>query len=211
MQPYQQASEELRRQGEAPIRAIGKAATLAAGATTAFGGLSLSKVLPFLNKYVPENLAVKGLDKIDPRFGKFIAKAQKAGASWDEISEFINQKAEESDQKQASEDRNVIEKYSPELHEFIQNEIKRGRSPLEAGAIATMGKKGTEKFKSIIEKIVKEHKAPWSSIIETVYGQGDKAQQPSSDMQSQQIPQSSGNGNQALMQILSKINQRLGG
>ena len=48
MQPYQEASREIRRQGEFPIRAIKTGASIAATATG--GGLALSKVMPILKQ-----------------------------------------------------------------------------------------------------------------------------------------------------------------
>ncbi len=66
MEPYQRAAEEGRRQGEFPITAIKKAGSLALSAGGAYlggkaAGVALEKVAPFLSKYVPEGLAIKGL------------------------------------------------------------------------------------------------------------------------------------------------------
>ncbi len=175
MQPYQEASEEISRQGNAPLNIAKNVGGLAsAGATTYFGGAAINRVLPFLSKYIPEELAIKGLNKIDPRFGKFINKAMAAGQTFEEVKDFIGSKVEEGveQSKPAKENRNIVEMYSPELHQFIQEQIQSGRSPLEAGALASLGKKGGKDFKKIIEKMEKEHKSPFSAILQTVYGQG---------------------------------------
>lgn len=205
MQPYQKASEEIRRQGEFPANAIKTAGSLAVRAIpTIGGGLALGKVLPFLSKYIPEDLAIKGLSKIDPRFGKFIKMAMSNGKSFDEAKEFIREKAEGS-QEQSKENRNIIEQYSPELHQFILGEIQNGRKPIEAAALAQNDKR----FSNVIKKLEKDHKTNWSNIIQSTYGVGETAQPQ--QMQQQPSSQQIGPGQQALMQVLQKINQKLGG
>jgi hypothetical protein len=194
MQPYQEASEEISRQANAPLNIAKNVGGLAsAGATAYFGGAAINRVLPFLSKYIPEELAIKGLNKIDPRFGKFINKAMAAGQTFDEVKDLIGSKIEEGAEQSmpAKESRNIIEMYSPELHQFIQEQIQSGRSPLEAGALATLDKKGGKGFKGIIDKIVKDNKAPWAAILQTIYGQGQMAQQQS-QQQPQQAPPTQG-------------------
>lgn len=218
MQPYQQASEESTKQSYRPIQAA--AAIGAPALKIGLGG----KVMSMLNQYIPANLAVQGLSKIDPRLGKFANLAQEAGHSFDEIKGFIQDKisSEEKESHPAKEGRNIVQQYSPELNEFMTQEIGKGRSPIEAGAIAQNDKR----FKEIISKISKDHKTPWSSLLESIYGMvGNKSKnpisfeqfeekmqqgQPNQQMQPQQ-QQAPGQGQQALMAILQKINQRMGG
>lgn len=215
MQPYQEATEEVRRQGEIPLKAAQTAGSIGATAATAYlsGGV-INRVLPFLSKYIPEDLVKKGLSKIDPRYGRFIDKALGEGKTIEEVKEFIGQKIQgEQKSKPAKEKRNIIEQYSPELHQFLEQEIKKGRKPIEAGALAQNDKR----FSSAISKMSKDHKTNWSSIIDSVYGIGETAQ-PQQEIQEQQPQQNiqqpsqqSGQGQQALMAIMQKINQRLGG
>jgi hypothetical protein len=169
MEPYQRATEEIRRQGELPLDLAKKAVSVGSAAATGLaGGAAIGRVLPFLNKYVPQDLAIKGLSKLDPRFGKFINKALSAGQSFDEIKDYIGGKAEEEEQKVAKESRNIIQQYSPELHQFIDQEVKKGNSPFEAGTRAQKDKR----FSNIISKLSKDHKTPWSNIIESVFRNG---------------------------------------
>ena len=196
MQPYQEASEEIRRRGEMPARALKKAASAIPSVVSAFaGGAAISRVLPFLSKYIPQDLAVKGLSKIDPRFGKFVEKSLAGGSSFDEVRDFIKDKAEgPKSEENTNQNRNIVEQYSPELHQFIMDEIQKGRSPLEAAARATLGKKGESDFKKVIEKMVRDHKTPWSAIIETVYGgQGQKNNPQNPQMNQQKQQQQTGN------------------
>ncbi len=186
-------------------------------ATAAVGGGLAARVLPFLNQYIPPGLAMKGINKVSPKLGAFLQKGHEMGLDVEEGLGFIKDKLTADKKEPAKQDKNIIEQYSPELHQFIMEQVKNGRSPIEAGALATMEKKGGPNFKSIIAKLTKDHNAPWSSILETVYGQqgGQKSQgqqqqqSPSQQAQPNQGTQS-GSGQQALMAILAKINQKLG-
>lgn len=215
MQPYQQASEEIRRQGELPLTAAKKAGSLALTGGSAFiggklGGLAFEKVAPFLSKYIPQDLAIKGLNKIDPRFGKFFSKAMGAGKSFDEAKDFIASKMDdetknevESEDQSTTENRNIIQKYSPELHELISQKVKGGMKP---GTIALSLLKGKDqKFKDVIGKIVKDYKTDWISLVESLYGgsgigeteskaalQSQQPQQGPQQMGVQQVPQAGG-------------------
>ena len=221
----------------------------------------INKIVPFLSKYLPAGLAVKGISKINPKLGDFITTAASAGYASDSILDFLRDKIEpqgikqerqrlqntsdlrpdemgnlqklndqgysktipsaiglgagalasmggnipnqqpnqeQENMQQPSEQRNILQQYSPELFEFIRSEMEKGRSPLEAGALAEIN----GKFKKIIQQMVKDHKTPFSSILESIFA-GTQAQEKN--------PSSSGSGQQALMQIMNKINQRLGG
>ncbi len=235
----------------------------------------IGRAIPFLNKYLPSALAVKGLSKIDNKLGTFIQNAVASGYTTDSVLDFLrsslqspgdkremqnlqslsesgnihpeqqrslqNRQGQESvgkgistlaglagglaglggseqEQQQQSgqgqqrqtpppippkENRNIIEQYSPELHQFIDQEVKNGRDLLQAGALAQNDKR----FSKIIDKLSKDHKTPWSNILQAVYG---GAQQSQPQVQPQQSQQQSGQGQQALASILEKINQRLG-
>lgn len=69
LQPYQEASKQIVKQQEAPGKFLKSAVGL--GASLAGGKALLSRVIPLLNKHVPPELASKGLESIEPRFGKF--------------------------------------------------------------------------------------------------------------------------------------------
>lgn len=181
MQPYQRATEEVMRQGEFPKRILEKAGQLGTAgfaASSVIGRGIAQKAMTFLSKYIPENLAVKGLKKLDPRFGKFIDKALGEGKSFDEIRDFMTQKAEagledmEESKQPAKQSKNIIEQYSPELHQFMVDKVKKGENVYKAGALARFDKK----FDKIIGKMEKDHKTDWSAIFQSVYGQQDANQ-----------------------------------
>lgn len=200
MQPYQKASAEIVRQTAAPFKALGTAATAIGGSAI------LNKIAPFLSEYLPQDLAIKGLSKIDPRLGKFANKALSSGYEFSDVKNFLGEKIKEGQPKEPpKEERNIIEQYSPELHQFIDQEVKNGRELLQAGALAQNDKR----FAKIIDKLSKDHKTPWSNILQSVYGAGQQAQTQQTQ-QTQASQQQSGQGQQALASILEKINQRLG-
>jgi hypothetical protein len=210
MQPYQEATEEVRRQGELPLKIAKNAAAVGSTAATAyFGGSALNRVLPFLSKYVPEDLAIKGLNKVDPRYGKFIEKALAAGKSFDEVKDFIGSKIEEGGQGQTppKQNKNIIEQESPELHQFMLDEIRKGRKPIEAAAIAQNDKR----FSDIVKKLMKKHKTPWSSIIESIFGSGEMALPQQGQQQEMQQPVQQGNpqAKQQLLQAMQALSQQL--
>lgn len=207
MQPYQEASQEIRRQGERPTKIAKTAGAVALSYGTAAG---LTRALPLLSSHVPEDLAVKGLSKIDSRFGTFIEKAKQAGQSFTDIKDFIKRKAfgEEDTTEAPKEDRNIIQQYSPELHEFILSELQQGETLEQAGATAQV----LGNYKDSIKKLEKDHKTNWSSILQNVYGNMQNATSKAAlqpEAQAQQPGQ--GQGQQALMNILQQINQIRGG
>jgi len=210
-EPYQAASDEMIRQSNIPKNALKTAGKF--GAALATG----SAVLPFLSSYIPENLMIKGLSKINPQIGKFVSSALASGESIDTIKDFIKDKIEPKEEENAQESGNVIEQYSPELNQFIMSEIDNGREPLEAGALASLN----PKFKKIIDKLTKDHKSPFSTLIQTVYGQNRQANQQLPQMQNQaqqtepyqQASQQNnqiGPGQQQLLSVLQEVKQVFG-
>jgi hypothetical protein len=221
MQPYQKATEEVLRQRKAPIKALELVASGAAAyaggslASKAFGSGIASRITPFLNKHIPEDIAMKGLKKIDPKIHDFANLAKEYGNSFDTIRGFLEDKITSEDSKKSSSgDKNIIQQYSPELFEFINSEMQKGRAPLEAGALAEL----QPNFKKIIKKMAEDHKTTFASILQTIFGQGQQGQQQGmaqtqqeQPQQPQQGQQASGNGNALLLQAIQSINQRLGG
>lgn len=110
------------------------------------------------------------------------------------------------------DNRNLVEQYSPELHQFIVDQMQKGRSALEAGALATLETSGGKSFKKVIDQMTKDHKSPWASILQSVYstqeGMGAKQQQQQPSSQPGLQP---GKGQQALMDILQKLQQMRSG
>src|ERR1700690_485875 len=231
MQPYQKAAENIRRSGEKPIelaKNLGIAAVSGGAAKigSSIAGSIAPKIGALISPYVPEDLSIKGLTKLDPRLGKFIQGVMNEGADYDEIRSYLGDKIKKTENNKIEKKKtNIIQKYSPELHQFLEQEIRSGRKPIEAAAIAQNDKR----FSSIISKITKENNTPWSSIIDSVFGQSIPESTPSQTppnnqpIRQQTSPnmvrlanvlkqpqQKQGQGQQEFINIMQKINQRLG-
>lgn len=230
MQPYQEATEETLRQSSEPGNILKSGAKIGAtlfGASTV-GALS-KKILPFLNKLVPANLAVKGLKNVDPRFGKFVDYMVADGYTIDEARDFIGDKFSK-DEDISSEDKRKVAlkeftqrmKKKPsmrdELQEQFQNQYGSQRNILEQYSpelfqfvnsqiqngssplqAATEAAK-SGKFSQAIKKIQDDHKTGWGNIVQQIFGGGKEAIKNPSQQQGQ-----SGNADQALMAALDKI------
>lgn len=217
MNPYEDTAAEMRRQSEGPKQFAKKSGSLGAAVGGAIGAASfaplLAKAAPFLSQYIPEDLAMKGLAKISPNLGKFVKDATDNGYDFDEVKNFLGDQITQS-QEQLKEDRNIIQQYSPQLYQYITEQIGKGVSPAQAAVQAQ------KQFKNTIKEIEKDHKTSWTSLVESIFGGGQMAEKPAQNMQqpvdiaSQQMqPQPAGQpgpGQQALMAILAKINQKLG-
>lgn len=222
MQPWQQANEEIVEQGNRASNLAKNAAYTGLSVASAFaGGGIASRVLPFLNKYIPENLARKGLEKASPALGRFVDTALGNGKSIDEVKDFIKQKIESSEPEEAKQPakskRNIIEQYDPELHTYIESQVKKGKNPLVAAAQAmTHGR-----FAKTIKKIMKDHREGWSDIVASIYGTGETSQGQPQQAQPQQMQPQPGQqmqqqggqsqGSARLMEALNRAQQLLGG
>jgi len=193
-QPYQKASGEIQRQAREPTQGI-QSLGLIAGKTL-LGATVLGRVLPLLSSYIPSNIAMKGLNKLDPRFGKLFDGLEKAGIPIEEAFSFLKEKAGLSESQKSKQKQNLIQKYSDQLNQFLQNQIQQGRQLLEAGALAQLD----QKFKNVISQMEKDYKVPFSSILENTFGNV----QQSENIQ-QESQQSTGSSDQAIMAALDKI------
>jgi hypothetical protein len=201
------------RAAQAQIRRAQNVKNTVTGGITAVGGAALAgKVIPFLSEYIPANLAIKGISKVAPKIGEFLSKGQSYGLTAESGLDYLRGevgKLEQSAQEPAKKSKNIIEQESPELYSFLDQEIRKGRKPIEAGALAQNDKR----FSEIIKKLMKAHKTPWSNIIESIYGAGDTAlpsQQPAQQPTPQQ--QQAGQGiDPAVAQIMAQGEQILKG
>jgi hypothetical protein len=195
----------------------GASAILGTGASFLGAGLT-SKILPLLSEYIPTDLAIKGISKVSPMIGDFLKKGQRFGLDPKEGLKFVRDQIEKPEQ-QVKENRNIIQQYSPELHQFIEDQIKKGVSPIDAGSFA-LSKEGLgNKFNKVIKQIEKDHQTDWSSILQSVYGTAEQPQKQEQQQVEQPKPQQMqaqpgqgqpGQGQAALMAIMQKINQKLG-
>jgi len=199
MQPYQRASQAIREGEDRPFNLVKNIGLSAVGGGAAnLGSKAMTRIVPavgaLISKYVPDNILKAGLSKLDPRLGTFMQGAIDAGYTHDDIREFLGEKVEKSQQQVAQDKKNLIEKHSPELHQFITEQMKKGKGHIEAGALARIGV-GGKNFSKEIEKLKKDHKTSWEEILEAVYGgikssnaTASAAQNPTNEPQQQQNP-----------------------
>jgi hypothetical protein len=209
MQPYQAASDAIKRQKDEPGELLKKAAV--AGAGLAAAGPLAARILPLLSEFIPAGLAAKGLSKVDPRLGKFIQGATDNGYPIGEAIGYLKDKFSGASEKQepAKENRNILEQYSPELYQLILGLVQNGQSPIAAATAAA--KSG--KYSKEIAQIQKDHKTGLGAIVQSIFGGGQMAQQqqskaavyPQQSQQQQQQAQGGANSDQALLAALEKI------
>ena len=187
LQPYQAASEQVQDQAKQPSRMVKSALGVAASLSAA--GAVGARVLPFLSSFIPSDIAIKGISKVSPQLGNFIKGTVDKGYATEEVLNFVKNKisGEEEDKNKAPDQRNIIEQYSPSIFGYIGDLIKGGSTPVQA---AQKAKKFLDaKAKSIITQMEQDHKTPFESIVESIFGGGQMAQKNPEAQQPEQIQQ----------------------
>jgi hypothetical protein len=204
MQPYQKASEQIQDQAE-QYKRMGTKAAITAGSLASSAALG-AKVLPFLSNFIPRDIAMKGISKVSPALGGFVNKAIGTGHSEEDVMDFVKNKivgAEQSNEP-AKDERNVIEKRSKFLFDFLKDKIGRGLSPFSAASNA----KAEKKYRQEIQELEEQNKTPFENIVESVFGGAlpkNQNQQPMQPDQMQSNMQAPGQGQEKLMAILQQI------
>lgn len=210
MRPDEEANKSEIQRDERFRENVGRGVKTAAAIGTSAVAAS---IVPFLSEFVPVNLALKGIQKISPKIGDFLKKGQSAGLNVEGGLQYLRDQlniGEQESKQTPKNDRNIIEQYSPELHSFLVEQMKSGKTPGQAAHEAAKVALKNSNVRNVIDRLKKDHKTPWYELVDTVYGQeGMKQQQQQNAPQSNPEPQT-GKGQQALMDILSKINQKLG-
>lgn len=204
MQPYQKASEEIKKHQQLPTQALGTAASVAGSIVG--GGAIAKRVLPFLSQYIPADLMRKGLSKLDPRFGKFIDGALNHGYNIDEVRGFMEEKfsqpGQSTQQVSSSNPLQDFETNYPEVAGALSRTIQNGQSPDAAAAIL----KNSTSFSKEIKKLEKEVGKNFVDYVLELFGnQSQQMQQPENFQQMQGQPQQGSNVDAQLMAALDKI------
>mgnify|MGYP001577100931 CR=1 FL=1 len=185
-----------------------------AGIGGAIGSGTASRIMPFLNEYIPMDLALKGISKISPKVGDFLKRGMKAGLDVKDGLNFIKEQitpGQQSESQSTKDKRNIIQQYDPELDTYIKDAVKNGKSAIQAGMKAL----DHPRFKKAIGKLTKDHNVGWDQILQSIYGSNEKGissqvMQKSMSMDQPQPSSQSGQGQAALMAILQKIQQSRG-
>lgn len=166
-------------------------------------GLALSsKIMPFLSEFIDPSLALKGISKISPNLGNFLKNGIKSGLSLESGIDYIKKNIS-NEESSVKDSRNIVQKYSDQLHQFLDSEIKKGRNPTQAGALAQLN----DRFKGVIRKMEEDYQTPFSSILEQSYGM----KKQSSETQGIQQPQGMSPAMERLSGLLQEGIKRFGG
>jgi hypothetical protein len=176
------ADEEIRRKKKIANTIKGSIGTAVGIGTTIAGGSLASKVLPFLNNLIPEDLALKGINKISPKLGNFLSQGQEAGLDLKDGFEYLKeqlqptsqQKEPQNQEQQQSDPLQFLSGYSPELTQFIQDQLQKGQP---AKAIASLAKQD-QKLSPVVSKIEKDTQKDFISLLEEILGGQSFQQQP---------------------------------
>lgn len=215
--------DRLGRYGEAGVAAAELAGGAAIGSAALSGGKYLSKILPFLNKYVPQDLSLKGISKVSPKLGNFLKSGMASGLTLDSGLDFLRQYAEkDGEEGEAAVDAmadNPLWRFSKKLAKFVDDAFKIGHTLDEVLGMTTSP---GNKFQKEIKHVEKSIGMPFRELLRSIYG-GEKQHQgavqpPTRAVQENQqtgltAPQQQGGqgkGQEALMQTLQMINERLG-
>lgn len=232
MQPYQAASEELIGRGERPRKALKQLGQL--GISVAAGSSVINRVLPLLSKYIPPEIAEKGLNKINPNFGKFIKRSLMNGNNFEQVRDFIKNKVQPKEQlpEMATNDEEAgfeqPKQQKKSLAQGLQEDLDKqyGKQPNQQNIIQQYSPELFQLLKSQVQAGSSPVKAAteaaqsgkFAQVIKQMqndhkigFGQivqsifGNEQAQP--QQQGQQQP---GKGQQALMQSMQQLTQLLG-
>lgn len=183
MQPYQKATEAVRRQAEEPTNILKTAVSI--GGSLAGGGAIASRVLPLLSKYIPGEMMRKGLSKIDPKIGGFVEGALNNGYSLDDVRSYMEGKFSESEPKmQESKPIDPLQSFEttyPDIASALARTMQNGQSPDAAAAIL----KNSSSFAKDIKKLEKETGKNFIDYVLELFGNRGQQQQPQQQMQQQ--------------------------
>jgi hypothetical protein len=176
MRAKERAAESVVHQSKMPARALGAAAsTLGSFASVGLGSALLSRAIPFLNRSIPTELAVKGLSKIDPRLGKFFTGIFGSGYTVDEGLDYLRNEInpEEKQEVQQEQTEQPQAPQSGSLKELLASGqvLKAGEQKQQQDqglgfeqAFAGAGKGISENFYKGIFEALKQGKDTFSGV-----------------------------------------------
>ncbi len=213
LRPDEKASMHQIEKSKSNDRLLKKGAGLAIGAAS---GLGAARVLPFLNDFIPVDLAIKGISKVSPQIGAFLKKGQSQGLDMKEGIEFLREQFSPKEEvvEQEVKKKNPIQDFEtsyPDIAGALARTMQNGQSPDAAAAIL----KTSTAFGKDIKRLEKETGKNFIDYILELFGnrgqqQPQQMQQPQQQMQGQeqiqQPGQQKGSGVDAqLMAALDKI------
>jgi hypothetical protein len=218
LRPDEEVTEnEIRKSKERSNNVKSVLETAGSAATGIAGGQLAMKVLPFLNEYIPLEIAKKGIDKIVPKLGKFLDHGISQGLSLQSGLDYLKSEflPEFGKEKKAENRQNEIGQVSQELQDFIEQQVQAGKSPDHAAATAMI----RPEFLEITSQIEKQTGKPFPTSIRELYegkavnqGQSKATLQGQEEMgqQMQQSPQAPQGQQSQINPKLQAAYQKLG-
>lgn len=176
LRPDQEASSHEMEKARGRDKYLKKGIGTALGVASTGGAVGLSsKLIPFLSKYVPIDLAIKGISKVSPKLGDFLKNGMSKGLDLKEGLDFLRtqlgkeeeaapiispEKQKETQVKQEAVKKFKVHKEKKEKKQTVfQRETERfsqhyGNSESKAALPQTPGK-GQEQILSILQEIRK--------------------------------------------------------
>lgn len=183
MRPNELAQKTIQEREHAWNKSLKKAGStaLSIGASIAGAGIA-SKVLPFLSEFISPELALKGISKVSPKLGDFLQRGMSQGLALNDGLQYLKS-------------------------QIGGTGLYAGGKSEEEEQVQNIAPRGTPQFQGT-------HGQAPGSIRELIgSGQAMKAGQYQPQPQQPQPQQSQGApgpGQQALMQVLQQINEKLG-
>lgn len=212
MQPYQLSGEVMKRKSEQPIRLLKKVASIGTGVAGGVAGKSImKKIFPILAGGFTTANTIKALKGVHPKIGEFIENAMNSGRSFEEIKDFLSEKASTAEKERP---QSLFEK----LTEGLDTSSLDPGSQKEMSFMQMIADQMEGKGKTIKDPAVKKLKKKIQNILK---GKGSLAtgfmqEAPEAEMtqpmmqQPQMQAAQPGAGQQALMAILQKIQAQRG-
>lgn len=166
-------------------------AKLAGNAALTASGVGLSaRLLPLLSEHIPLDLAMKGINKISPKIGAFLEKGASMGLNVEEGLQFLKDKLtpakEEIEKNNKPQNLNELGQFSPELQQFVEDQIQGGKSPDHAAALAM----NEANLSDTVRGIEKKTKKKFTAFVRDIYegkAVGSKAALQNPGQQQQQM------------------------
>lgn len=200
MQPYRESAKKNVERAKAPYQAMEKASTL-------------------LSYYIPTNLAIQGLSKINPQLNNFFKLAQKYGFSGEESVDLVRDKQQEFNAKEKK--GSLFDEIIGDVEVETLDQNKQSQLAFLRSISDQLESKGIGLDNPAFKKIKDKVKAILSGKMEGIMGEAmaqgpmqsqemqPQMQQPN-PMQEPPMQAQPGQGQQALMAILQKIQAQRG-
>lgn len=96
----------------------------------------IEKILPFLNKLIPQGIAMKGLSKLNPRIGKYLTNAVASGYSAEEALDFLRNQAQPQNEEGKRPDQLANERRTQQSNMLPEAAGTLAKAGLGAAAIS---------------------------------------------------------------------------